>query len=440
MLAKLASATPSRRADQVEDADRGPVPGERRLGDRLAVDLAALGEHRAERRVGLALGGGARLAAERGAGGVGLDAAVPGAVALTGQAVHRDHDVAELGARPRSPPGRSRRRGSGRRRCRCRSSASRRCRRRGRRRRGARRGPRRWRRCRRRSAARSARRPASRIGRFSIGRLTAEIATPRSWSIVAGIPRPTAATPGRARRASLDLAHEQLHQLLLGLPGRGLAALQVDLRVGVEDAEQHLRAAQIHAYRLGGTHRWRQATAGIAMISTPFMADNGEQQPNGPPEYKVFRSRRGIFSRFRKPDVLEPARPPRKLSPSDRRRRAARRFGRPSPAAGHPTASGSLKWVGIAAAGLDRAQLPRLRGLRPAAGLQALRRSEGSAARQPLACWPARRRSSCSAPTRGHRTPRSRGCAPTRRSASNSRRTATPPTAAAKRANSAPTR
>ena len=39
------------------------------------------------------------------------------------------------------------------------------------------------------------------------------------------------------------------------------------------------------------------------MISTPFMADNGEQQPNGPPDYKVFRSRRGILSRLRKPEV-----------------------------------------------------------------------------------------------------------------------------------------
>ena len=57
MLAKLASATPRRRADQVEDADRGLVAGERRLGHRLAVDLARpSAEHRAERRVRLALG------------------------------------------------------------------------------------------------------------------------------------------------------------------------------------------------------------------------------------------------------------------------------------------------------------------------------------------------------------------------------------------------
>jgi LCP family protein required for cell wall assembly len=39
------------------------------------------------------------------------------------------------------------------------------------------------------------------------------------------------------------------------------------------------------------------------MISTPFMADDGEQRPQGPPDYKVYRSRRGLFSRFRKPDL-----------------------------------------------------------------------------------------------------------------------------------------
>ncbi len=33
------------------------------------------------------------------------------------------------------------------------------------------------------------------------------------------------------------------------------------------------------------------------------MADNGEQQPSGPPDYEVYRSRRGLLSRFRKPDL-----------------------------------------------------------------------------------------------------------------------------------------
>lgn len=33
------------------------------------------------------------------------------------------------------------------------------------------------------------------------------------------------------------------------------------------------------------------------------MADNGEQQPSGPPEYKVYRSRKGLVPRLRSPDL-----------------------------------------------------------------------------------------------------------------------------------------
>jgi LCP family protein required for cell wall assembly len=33
------------------------------------------------------------------------------------------------------------------------------------------------------------------------------------------------------------------------------------------------------------------------------MPANGEQRPPGPPDYKVYRARRGLFSRFRKPDL-----------------------------------------------------------------------------------------------------------------------------------------
>ncbi len=86
------------------------------------------------------------------------------------------------------------------------------------------------------------------------------------------------------------------------------------------------------------------------MISTPFMADNGEQQPNGPPDYKVFRSRRGIFSRFRKPDVpgLRDLRDSSPKPPGDGDRK---RFGRPSIPRPGTRGKRILKWVGIAAAG-----------------------------------------------------------------------------------------
>src|SRR5215217_1373523 len=77
--------------------------------------------------------------------------------------------------------------------------------------------------------------------------------------------------------------------------------------------------------------------------------NNGEQQPQGPPEYKVFRQRRGIFSRLRKPDVpsLRDLRGEGSKPPGERDRR---RFGGGIP---RPGSRGKqvLKWVGIAAAG-----------------------------------------------------------------------------------------
>ncbi len=116
------------------------------------------------------------------------------------------------------------------------------------------------------------------------------------------------------------------------------------------------------------------------MISTPFMAENGEQQPSGPPEYKVFRQRRGILGRLRKPGR---PRPRRRCAtalrgagvPGTAANAASRRTGRA--AGGRSNGSG---WR----ARLDRAQLPRLRRLCPAAVVQALRRGEVGTARQPV--------------------------------------------------------
>jgi LCP family protein required for cell wall assembly len=79
------------------------------------------------------------------------------------------------------------------------------------------------------------------------------------------------------------------------------------------------------------------------------MPENDEQQPDRPPDYKVFRQRRGIFSRLRKPDVpgLRDLRdrPPKLPRDGDRKR-----FGRGIP---KPGSRGRrvLKWVGLAALG-----------------------------------------------------------------------------------------
>jgi LCP family protein required for cell wall assembly len=71
------------------------------------------------------------------------------------------------------------------------------------------------------------------------------------------------------------------------------------------------------------------------------------QGPSGPPEYRVYRSRKGLISRLRAPDVS---------SLRNRARRSYRRLGRGGPkaedrppTAARPLARRALKWVGIAA-------------------------------------------------------------------------------------------
>jgi LCP family protein required for cell wall assembly len=79
------------------------------------------------------------------------------------------------------------------------------------------------------------------------------------------------------------------------------------------------------------------------------MPENGEQQPSGPPEYKVYRSRRGLLSRLRSPDLsgLRERAPRERKWPWQRRRRE------PTPA-GPPrrlTPRRILKWLALAALG-----------------------------------------------------------------------------------------
>jgi LCP family protein required for cell wall assembly len=80
------------------------------------------------------------------------------------------------------------------------------------------------------------------------------------------------------------------------------------------------------------------------------MADNGEQQPSGPPEYKVYRSRKGLVSRLRSAD-LSGLRERTPRAPKWWRRDK----GSEPELAGEPrrrwTAKRVLKWVGIAVLG-----------------------------------------------------------------------------------------
>jgi len=79
------------------------------------------------------------------------------------------------------------------------------------------------------------------------------------------------------------------------------------------------------------------------------MGNDDEQRPQGPPDYKVYRSRRGLFSRLRKPD-LSGLRDREWRAPKLPKRPARRgRGGGPRPA--RTARRRGLKWVGIAAAG-----------------------------------------------------------------------------------------
>ncbi len=87
------------------------------------------------------------------------------------------------------------------------------------------------------------------------------------------------------------------------------------------------------------------------MIPNPFMAGNGEQQPpEGQPEYRVYRSRRGLLSRLRSPDLSSL----RERAPKGpwRREKRGRQAGEAPERPGPPrrwTAKRALKWVAIAA-------------------------------------------------------------------------------------------
>jgi LCP family protein required for cell wall assembly len=79
------------------------------------------------------------------------------------------------------------------------------------------------------------------------------------------------------------------------------------------------------------------------------MTDSGEQRPSGPPDYKVYRSRRSLLSRLRSADLSRlreraklPGKRPGRGERPDRERR---------PRGSRPRAKRVLKWVGIAVLG-----------------------------------------------------------------------------------------
>lgn len=85
------------------------------------------------------------------------------------------------------------------------------------------------------------------------------------------------------------------------------------------------------------------------MISSPFMVDDGAQRPPEPPDYNVYRSRKGLFSRLRSADLSSlKTRPklPWKRPGGDREPHRER-----GPRPPRPALKRTLKWVGIAVLG-----------------------------------------------------------------------------------------
>jgi len=75
------------------------------------------------------------------------------------------------------------------------------------------------------------------------------------------------------------------------------------------------------------------------------MANDGEQKPSGPPDYKVYRSRKGLLSRLRSPDLS---------GLRERSRRSSKRPERERGGLATPrrwTAGRVLRWAGLAALG-----------------------------------------------------------------------------------------
>ncbi len=79
------------------------------------------------------------------------------------------------------------------------------------------------------------------------------------------------------------------------------------------------------------------------------MANDGEQRPSGPPDYKVYRARRGFFSRFRKPDLSGLRERDWRMPKLPGRSGGSGRERGPRPP--RPWARRALKWIGLAALG-----------------------------------------------------------------------------------------
>ena len=167
------------------------------------------------------------------------------------------------------------------------------------------------------------------------------IATPRSRSIVQGIPSPRP-WPRDAPERLAELALQRREQLVLAQAALGALDRVDDPPLRVQHPDEHLGSPEVDADRLGhqpppgaAMPRWRgdlrashaavlPGDAGPAPTEAnpaPVSAE-GEQPPERP-DYKVYKSRPGLLSRLRAPDLSKLRERTRRKGPD--RARAARR-------------------------------------------------------------------------------------------------------------------
>ena len=215
------------------------------------------------------------------------------------------------------------------------------------------------------------------------------IATPRSRSIVHGMPSPTPPASGRASTRRPQLALERLEQLVLA-SGPMLGAVDAVERRGGRSPTTPTSIfvpPEVDADRL---NRQREPLRvddlpgrPCGSIDQPMPTDGrGRGERPERPDYKVYRSRPGLFSRLRSPD-LSKLREQEGAQGRRRRRRATEAAAEPRSSERAAVAPGAPKWVGIAALAWIAAQLPRLRDLLADPEVEARRHGQHPA-RQPV--------------------------------------------------------
>ena len=210
----------------------------------------------------------------------------------------------------------------------------------------------------------------SRIGTSASWRFTAITATPRRRSIVHGMPSPTEPASGRASiavrssRSSVWMSSSWLNPML-GAVAVGHIAIAstapTSIFVPPRSTPISVRPSPERTRPFPGVALVMYSMADGRPEAAVLPAHAAEDQGQ-PPDYKVYKSRPGLFSRLRAPDpgaCRDRAKGRGARTPVATARKPPRT--RPGPASVAPGA----QWMGIVGPRVDCGQLPRVRDLLP---------------------------------------------------------------------------